>query len=141
MVSGTFGDLNVMTNGFENVAEEPSDGDLVPLQYGADCDSGQVASGKARAPRPWGAWATVGWTILCLVALFGVQIAVEIIFVVMQFAVRPVRSSMIRRRSSLISRPTAICSQRPRSRAHPHSLGSLSCSSGSEGAPFQNTLV
>lgn len=141
MVSATFGDLNAMTNGFENVADKPSDGEVVPVQYGADCDSGQVALGKARAPRPWGAWATVGWTILCLVVLVGVQIAVEIIFVIIQFAARPVRSSMIRRRSSLISRLTAICSQRPRSRARPHSLGSLSCSSGSEGAPFQNTLI
>src|ERR1700679_2192310 len=34
-----------------------------------------------RAGRPWGPWATIGWTLLCIVVLFGVQLVAAIIFV------------------------------------------------------------
>jgi uncharacterized protein len=30
--------------------------------------------------RPWGPWATIGWTLLCIVVLFGVQLVAAIIF-------------------------------------------------------------
>jgi membrane protease YdiL (CAAX protease family) len=32
-------------------------------------------------PRPWGPWATIGWTVLCIGVMIGVQIAVVIAFV------------------------------------------------------------
>ena len=33
-------------------------------------------------PRPWGPWETIGWTLLCIVLMFGAQLAVLIMFVI-----------------------------------------------------------
>src|SRR5690349_10019498 len=41
---------------------------------------------KAAAPRPWGPWATVGWTVLCIAAMFVIQIVVAIVYVVVAMA-------------------------------------------------------
>jgi uncharacterized protein len=37
-------------------------------------------------PRPWGPWATIGWTLLCIMVMFAAQIVGLIIFVVFRFA-------------------------------------------------------
>jgi membrane protease YdiL (CAAX protease family) len=43
--------------------------------------------GKAAlSPRPWGPWATIGWTLLCIVVMVAAQIAASIIFVVFRIA-------------------------------------------------------
>jgi CAAX protease family protein len=39
------------------------------------------ATSKAR-PRPWGPWATIGWTLLCLASMIAVQIGVLVAFMV-----------------------------------------------------------
>jgi membrane protease YdiL (CAAX protease family) len=41
------------------------------------------------APRPWGPWATIGWTALLVAVMFAVQIAVLIGFVVVRRASHP----------------------------------------------------
>ena len=78
-----------MTNGSENVSDVPSFEPVEPAHFSAEWDAKQADLGKARAPQPWGPWATLGWTILCLAVLFGVQIGVQIIFVVVQIAAHP----------------------------------------------------
>jgi membrane protease YdiL (CAAX protease family) len=40
-------------------------------------------------PRPWGPWATIGWTIVCLLAMAVIQIIVLVIFVVFRLAQAP----------------------------------------------------
>ncbi len=34
-------------------------------------------------PRPWGTWATIGWTLICIVAMFAAQIVGLIVFVLL----------------------------------------------------------
>ena len=36
-------------------------------------------------PRPWGPWATIGWTLLCITAMFVAQIFALVIFVACRF--------------------------------------------------------
>lgn len=38
------------------------------------------------APRPWGPWATIGWTVLCLVVMVLIQNVVAFVFLVVLFA-------------------------------------------------------
>jgi hypothetical protein len=89
MVSGNIGDLNAMTNESENVSDLPLSQEIEPAEVSLEWDAEKAASGAVRSPRPWGPWATVGWTIMCLVALFGVQIAVEIIFAIVRLTAHP----------------------------------------------------
>jgi hypothetical protein len=35
-------------------------------------------------PRPWGPWATIGWTVICVLVMFGAQIAALIIFILLR---------------------------------------------------------
>jgi uncharacterized protein len=50
-------------------------------------DMGVSTLGQPEAgPRPWGPWATLGWTLLCVVMLFAIQIAVLLVFVVIRLA-------------------------------------------------------
>jgi CAAX protease family protein len=84
MAGGNSGDSNVMTNGPENTADVPSSALIEPAQVSAESDTKRGASGKERVARPWGLWATMGWTVLCLVVLFVLQIAVEMIFVIVR---------------------------------------------------------
>jgi uncharacterized protein len=35
-------------------------------------------------PRPWGPWATIGWTVICILVMFGAQIAALIIFILLR---------------------------------------------------------
>jgi uncharacterized protein len=78
-----------MTNESENVSDLPFFQEIEPAKVSLEWDAEKAASGAVRSPRPWGPWATVGWSIMCLVALFGVQIAVEIIFVIVRIAGHP----------------------------------------------------
>jgi hypothetical protein len=82
MVSPGIGDLIAITNGSENVAGLPFSAAIEPAPTSAEGDEGTVASTREWAPRPWGPWATVGWTLLCLTVMFVVQIAMLIILVV-----------------------------------------------------------
>jgi uncharacterized protein len=78
---------NAMTNGSGNIPDPPvSDQiELVPrLITGGE---GSVSFGEISPLRPWGPWATVGWTLLSLVVLFGVQFAVLVIFMLVQLSV------------------------------------------------------
>jgi membrane protease YdiL (CAAX protease family) len=40
-------------------------------------------------PRPWAPWATIGWTLLCIVVIVVAQIAALFIFVAFRFATSP----------------------------------------------------
>ena len=44
---------------------------------------------SAGPPRPWGPWATIGWTVLCLAAMLAAQTVVLIAFVVVRVASNP----------------------------------------------------
>ena len=48
-------------------------------EFAGDCQAGRI-------PRPWGPWATIGWTLLCIVVILAGQIAVLIIFVMVRLA-------------------------------------------------------
>jgi uncharacterized protein len=67
----------------------PFSQEIEPAEVRLEWDAEKTASEKVRSPRPWGPWATVGWTMMCLVALFGVQIAVQIIFAIVRLAGDP----------------------------------------------------
>jgi len=57
---------------------------------GTDVDVVFSMSGNAASsPRPWGPWATIGWTLLCIVVMFAAQIAALIVFVVFRIATNP----------------------------------------------------
>jgi len=45
-----------------------------------------VSLKPASSPRPWGPWATIGWTLLCIVVMSAAQIAGLIIIVAVGFA-------------------------------------------------------
>jgi uncharacterized protein len=87
MVSSGLGDLNAMTNGSENVADVPFSAAIEPAPASAEGDAGKDSSMTVGYPRPWGPWATMGWTLLCLAVMFVVQIAVLIIFVIVHVVV------------------------------------------------------
>lgn len=60
----------------------PSSYDIGDLTNVADS---VLAESKA-GPRPWGPWATLGWTLLCAIMLFGVQVAVLLILMAVRLA-------------------------------------------------------
>ena len=42
-----------------------------------------IPPGTSKAgPRPWGPWATIGWTLLCIGSMIAVQIGMLIVFTV-----------------------------------------------------------
>jgi len=43
----------------------------------------------AQFGRPWGPWATIGWTLLCIVAIIAGQIVAFLIFLVVRLATNP----------------------------------------------------
>jgi uncharacterized protein len=65
-------------------------------------------------PRPWGAWATIGWTLLCLASMIAVQIGVLIAFLVAGAVsttrdfVEVMSSSLFLSTSTLASTPVVI---------------------------------
>ena len=70
---------------------------------------------KGSAPRPWGFWATIGWTVLCLVAVVVVQNLVALAFVVNRMAsgqkvdvMEVVGSGLILAVASLTSAPVGL---------------------------------
>ncbi len=65
---------------------EPPRTEIEPARRLTDDPEFAVTVKPAKSPRPWGPWATIAWTILCIVVMFIVQIAVLIIFAVGQFA-------------------------------------------------------
>lgn len=78
-----------MTSDSENISDLAfTDGSEPPPAVAAD-DAGSVYASGAARPRPWGPWATVGWTVLCLVVLAISQIAVLIIFAAVRVAQGP----------------------------------------------------
>jgi len=43
----------------------------------------------ASSPRPWGPWATIGWTLLCIVGIIAGQIVAFLVFLVIRLATNP----------------------------------------------------
>jgi membrane protease YdiL (CAAX protease family) len=68
---------------------DPHDFDIgQPLGSTAAAESSKPPA-PVSPPRPWGPWATIGWTVLCIVVMFAVQIVVAIIVVAFRFALNP----------------------------------------------------
>jgi uncharacterized protein len=57
-----------------------------PVDSTWEAEDSPTLGAPASAPRPWGPWATIGWTLLCIVVLFAIQVAVSIGFVVVRLA-------------------------------------------------------
>jgi membrane protease YdiL (CAAX protease family) len=75
-----------MASESETNVNNPSMSDKGP-NHGSATESGEsVLLTSAQSPRPWGLWATIGWTLLCVVVLFAAQTAALIIFLVAGFA-------------------------------------------------------
>jgi uncharacterized protein len=55
----------------------------------ASSDKLTVESPSARPPRPWGPWATVGWTLVCITAVSIAQVIGAGIYAMVVFAARP----------------------------------------------------
>ena len=55
---------------------DPLSADVGPWRNAVDSALGEPKAG----PRPWGPWATLGWTLLCAIILFAIQVAVLLIF-------------------------------------------------------------
>ena len=51
----------------------------------SDAADSVLAEPKA-GPRPWGPWATLGWTLLCAIMLFAIQVAVLLILMAVRLA-------------------------------------------------------
>ena len=78
-----------MTIDFENVPGEPRRDEIAPAP-GTTVGGGETAcSRNVAAARPWGPWATVGWTLLCLIVMFGGQIGVFLVFIGIRLAQNP----------------------------------------------------
>ena len=60
-------------------AEDRDDFPIVPAAADLQGGGGKEAAPQA-GPRPWGAWATLGWTLLCLTAMMADQLGVLIAF-------------------------------------------------------------
>ena len=70
-----------MTSESQPGPEDPVFGETSPWsEPAADLNDSQPEK-AAIVPRPWGPWATIGWTLLCIVVLFVMQIVAGIIFV------------------------------------------------------------
>jgi membrane protease YdiL (CAAX protease family) len=79
-----------MTSGSENIPDLPFPGETVPPPAIAADNVGPISdSAHHSVLRPWGPWATVGWTLLCLAVLVITQILVLIIFVVVRMVQGP----------------------------------------------------
>jgi len=62
----------------------------VELPSGTYVDvAASMPSSAASSPRLWGPWATIGWTLLCIVVMFVAQFAAFIIFIVFRTATNP----------------------------------------------------
>jgi membrane protease YdiL (CAAX protease family) len=78
-----------MTSDPEKARDEPSSSEPdSPRSFSAD-DVASVSSSGPSVARPWGPWATVGWTLLCLAVLAVAQVAVLIVFAVVRVARGP----------------------------------------------------
>jgi uncharacterized protein len=60
----------------------PSSSDIGALSNVADSVPAESKAGL----RPWGPWATLGWTLLCAIMLFAVQVAVLLILTAVRIA-------------------------------------------------------
>jgi membrane protease YdiL (CAAX protease family) len=56
--------------------------DIGALSNVADSKPAESKAG----PRPWGPWATLGWTLLCAIMLFAIQVAVLLILMAVRLA-------------------------------------------------------
>ncbi len=78
-----------MTSDIENVPGELLPDEIEPAPD-TTAGAGQRVSIREVLPaRPWGPWATVGWTLLCLIVFFGGQFAVFLIFIGVRLAQNP----------------------------------------------------
>ena len=89
MVSSFYWDSIAMPFHSENIPEVPCSGETEPPRAVTPHDDGPVSKSRPLAPRPWGPWASVGWTLLCLAVLVVAQIAVLIVFAVVRVAQSP----------------------------------------------------
>ena len=71
---------------------DPPDGLASDIEASSEStwEGGSSSPGEApAAPRPWGPWATIGWTILCVVVLFVIQFGVSVVFLGVRLASNP----------------------------------------------------
>lgn len=66
--------------------DEPLDSHEEPVATGEAVAAPTAHSNPAVVIRPWGPWASLGWTLLMIFALVGVQIAVAVAFVAVRMA-------------------------------------------------------
>jgi uncharacterized protein len=78
-----------MTGDSENIRDVHFSSETEPSRLIAADEVGSVCSSGPTVPRPWGPWATVGWTLLCLAALVVAQVAVLIGFAAVRLAQGP----------------------------------------------------
>lgn len=78
-----------MTIDFENVPGEPRRDEIALRRAPRWVAGRRRALGMSRPARPWGPWATVGWTLLCLIVMFGGQIGVFLVFIGIRLAQNP----------------------------------------------------
>ncbi len=72
---------------FQMASPDPQLTGASPLPFSADAPEISATDSSKRFPRPWGPWATIGWTLLCVAAMFGGQIFGSIVFLILRIAV------------------------------------------------------
>ena len=72
---------------FETNPLEVESFEIVPMHVPAEDFAVSVNDRTPSPPCPWGPWATIGWTLLCIVTLFAAQIVGAIIFVLFRSAI------------------------------------------------------
>ena len=60
---------------------EPQSSDLSPWSAPTADLEMSTTDKPVLPPRPWGPWATIGWTLLCIVVMIVVQLAGLIVFI------------------------------------------------------------
>jgi uncharacterized protein len=78
-----------MSNDYEANPYEAPRTDIEGAPEFWETDEPPISTKPVSTPRPWGPWATIGWTFLCIVALSLIQLAVLIVFAASGFAMAP----------------------------------------------------
>ncbi len=88
---------DVSTSELQTNPFDPSSSQVGGLDNAEVSTLGQPNTG----PRPWGPWATLGWTLLCVLMLIVIQVAVL-------FAFMAIRIARALSTNSMTSRATAM---------------------------------
>ena len=107
-----------------------TDADDLPTAGRAEIAS--MAASKA-GPRPWGPWATIGWTLLCLASMIAVQLGVLIVFLVVGAGFTTKNLPEITSSSLFLSTSTLV--------ATPLVIGLVSMLIYARGCPFRDYLA